>query len=221
MYLAVTPWNVFKGCRFQCSYCKPSFQAQAKRQLHNCRACYDFTPHEHKERLGKMPKGDIIWPGSSGDISFCDSGFLQRIIIKTWWNLDKTYYFQSKNPKCFNQYLRGFSPKTILLTTLETNRDVGYDKISKAPPPSVRARDFAALPWPRKIVTIEPIMDFDIVDFFEMIMACKPEAVYIGFNSKPKAVRLPEPDLFQARNLIKILKSEGIQVIEKTMREKS
>jgi hypothetical protein len=222
MYSAVIPWNVYKGCLYDCIYCKVSFQRQAKRQLHNCRACYDFTPHAHPERIAKMPKGDIIWPGSSGDISFCDPDYLVAIIFEMSKHPERTFYLQSKNPAFFNTilyYLRDMG-NVILLTTLETNRDEGYDKISKAPVPSVRARDFAALDWPRKIVTIEPILEFDFHDFFEMIFMCKPELVYIGYNSKPKSVKLPEPELDKTVKLTHCLQLNGIRVIKKTMREK-
>jgi hypothetical protein len=135
---------------------------------------------------------------------------------------ERTFYLQSKNPACFEiviSHLDGLK-NVILLTTLETNRDEGYDKISKAPPPSIRARDFAVLEWPRKIVTVEPIMDFDFHEFLDMILRCKPELVYIGYNSKPKSVKLPEPELEKTTKLMHCLQLSGIRVIEKTMREK-
>jgi len=40
MYEDVQTWNPFKGCLFDCSYRKPSFQLQAKRQKHNCLPSY-------------------------------------------------------------------------------------------------------------------------------------------------------------------------------------
>ena len=32
MYAEAKTWNPFKGCAFDCVYCVPSFQRQAKRQ---------------------------------------------------------------------------------------------------------------------------------------------------------------------------------------------
>jgi hypothetical protein len=43
----------------------------------------------------------------------------------------------------------------------------------------------------RKMVTIEPVMDFDLEPFVEMIKAIKPEWVNIGADSKNH--NLPEP----------------------------
>ena len=55
MYENTQTWNPFKGCLFNCLYCKPSFQAQAKRQKHKCTQCYNYVPHTHEDRLGKIP----------------------------------------------------------------------------------------------------------------------------------------------------------------------
>jgi hypothetical protein len=227
MYSEVVPWNVFKGCEFQCVYCVPSFQAQAKRQKKNCMRCYRFEPHTHPERAHKLPKGKIIWPGSSGDIAFCRILFLDEVILSAITDhQDRTFYLQSKKPAIFSALFNypmcvtfEMFSNLILLTTLETNRDEGYEKISKAPPPSIRARDFAAIPWPRKIITIEPIMDFDHTEFLGMIYAAKPEAVWIGYNSRPKTVHLPEPSLAKTQKLIRYLREAGIEVKEKLMRE--
>jgi hypothetical protein len=214
MYSEVKPWNCFVGCRFDCVYCKPSFQAQAKRQKHNCMKCYSFEPHEHLERIWKIPKGEIVWPVSSGDISFADTTLFSVLISPITAHREKTFYLQSKNPACFKSQLHKFIglKNLILLTTLETNRDMDYRKISKAPYPTDRAFDFMRISWPRKIVTIEPIMDFDHDEFLKMILDIKPEAVYLGYNSRPKSVKLPEPSHDKAFSFITCLEEAGIPV---------
>lgn len=50
----------------------------------------------------------------------------------------RVWLIQSKTPSCFQKYLSFLPENTYLLTTLETNRDEGYEKISKAPKPSER-----------------------------------------------------------------------------------
>jgi len=100
---------------------------------------------------------------------------------------------------------------------LETNRDEGYRKISKAPKPMKRFRDFLNLKWERKVITIEPIMDFDHW-FFDMITYVNPEYVWIGYNSKPKDVQLPEPPLEKTKYLIDKLRAFGIEVRGKELR---
>ena len=93
-------------------------------------------------------------------------------------------------------------------------------KISKAPKPSKRYKDFLALKWDKKIVTIEPILDFDLETFLEWILSIKPKAVFIGYNSRPRAVELPEPEKKKTWQLIHSLEEKGIQVLKKEMRDR-
>ena len=216
MYAQAETWNPFKGCRFDCIYCEPSFQRQAKRQKHNCMDCYNYVPHPHPERLGRIPSSPIVFVCGNGDISFCDPGYTWEIIgsIKTRNRRrpDQTYYFQSKRPEYFQQFLGELPDNAVLLTTLETDCDAGYGKISKAPPPSVRYAQFRALDWPRKVVTIEPVMDFDLCGFIEWILGLAPEYVWLGFNSKPKTVSLPELPRRKFDEFHRRLVANGIEV---------
>jgi hypothetical protein len=164
MYADAKSWNPFKGCRFDCTYCGPSFQKQAKRQKQNCSKCYDYVPHCHEDRLGKIPSASIVFVAGNGDIAFCPPAFTRKIINAVASHKSrtpKTFYFQSKRPAYFEQFLPLFPQNVILLTTLETNRDDGYKAISKAPPPTERYRQFKMLKYPRKVVTVEPVVDFD------------------------------------------------------------
>ena len=78
-----------------------------------------------------------------------------------------------------------FPPEVILLTTLETNRDEGYEAISKAPPPSVRYEQFRALKlsqegrYHRARARLRPD------DVRHLDSQHQPEYVWLGFNSKP------------------------------------
>ena len=132
---------------------------------------------------------------------------------------DRLWFIQSKIPKCFEQYLTEFPENTILLTTLETNRDTYYDILSKAPPPSVRYEMFKNLDYPKKIVTVEPILDFDLEIFVDWIVNIKPLAVFIGYNSHPKEVPLCEPGMEKTLDLIVTLKNKGIRILTKELRK--
>ena len=149
MYPETKTWNPFVGCHFDCVYCEPSFKRQLKRVAGKiaCINCFRYAPHYHPERLRRIPSAEIVAVCLTGDIYFCRESYVWKIfeaIEKHRPRKEKTYYFQSKNPKCFNKYLDWFNEnqdKVILLTTLETNRDEGYDKISKAPLPSKRFKE--------------------------------------------------------------------------------
>jgi hypothetical protein len=222
MYAEAKTWNPFKGCRFDCVYCAPSFQRQSKRQKHLCQDCYTYTPHCHEDRLSKIPSAQIVFVCGNADISFSPPDFVRRIIERIVEHNErspnKTYYFQSKEPVCFEPILADLPDNVILLTTLETNRDDGYDAISKAPLPSDRYQQFKALNYPRKVITIEPVLDFDLGTFAAWICSIRPEYVWLGYNSKPEAVILPEPSEDKVRRLADRLMEPGIAVRGKTLR---
>ena len=222
MYKGAKTWGVFVGCKFDCAYCVPTFKRQAKRQKQNCPKCYGFGPHSHEERLARIPSADIIFIAGYGDISFCPPKDTRKIIeaIKKH-NAKcphKVYYLQSKRPEYFEQFLTELPDNVILVTTLETNRDYGYEHISKAPPPSERYRQFMALDYSRKVVTIEPVMDFDLDVFTEWIRKINPECVWVGFNSHPKSVKLPEPSNEKLVALLDNIDGMGIEVRTKDLR---
>ena len=80
MYADAKTWSPFKGCAFDCLYCGPSFQRQAKRQKNLCGDCYTYTPHCHDDRLKRVPSAQIIFVCGNADISLCPSDFTRRII---------------------------------------------------------------------------------------------------------------------------------------------
>ena len=223
MYANAQTWNPFKGCKFDCTYCVPSFQQQSKRQKHLCNSCYEFAPHEHPERLSKAPSTEIVFVGGNGDVAFARPAYLSRIIEaiaerNARSRKEQVFYLQSKRPECFAPHLGELPNNVILVTTLETNRDDGYDSVSKAPPPSERYRQFLELDWPRKVVTSEPMMDFDVEVFANWLINIDPEYVWLGFNSRPKQVVLPEPSAVKVWQLSEVLSLCRIQFRGKTLR---
>lgn len=216
MYANTKTWNPFKGCLFECVYCMPSFQRQAKRQKHNCIDCYKYVPHYHPERLKNIPSSEIVFVCGNGDISFCEPDYTRQIIEsikgKNKKHPERTYYFQSKRPEYFQQFLSELPQNIVLVTTIETNRDEGYELISKAPKPSDRCRQFLNLDYPRKVVTIEPIMDFDMDIFFDWILAISPEYAWMGFNSKTESIKLPEPSMEKFHEFRELLTLADIEV---------
>ena len=221
MYADAKTWSPFKGCKFDCTYCVPSFQKQAKRQKQNCMDCYRYTPHFHPERLDKIPSAKIVFVCGNADIAFANASQVTQIIdaIKKHnarTGSRKTFYLQSKRPACLAPYLEQLPENVIILTTLETNRDEDYEKVSKAPVPSERYKQFLALEYPRKAVTVEPVMDFDVDVFSKWILKIRPEYVWLGFDSRDCG--LPEPTEAKMREFTAILSGNGIPVKGKTLR---
>ena len=205
MYKDTKTWNPFVGCKFDCVYCKPSFQNNHYFVMYH-KKCGLYSPHEHHNQLDleKIGGERTIFVCGDSDISFANPNYMLKVfdVMKGDPKPGRVWLLQSKNPKCFEQYIGKIPDNTILLTTLETNRDVNYENVSKAPPPSVRYEAFKNLVYPKKIVTIEPILDFDLEIFVDWITSINPLAVFIGYNSHPKQVALVEPNMEKTLDLI-------------------
>ena len=185
--LSVKQWNPFVGCKHNCIYCKSSFQRQLKRWAKgqgDCPECASFKPHyeKHRTRLNqKLPKTkymQFIFTCSSGDVAYCPIDYLEEIIARIRSEPDKTFLIQSKDPKTFNRVI--FPKNVILGTTLETNRDKLCEGISKAPKPSRRYKDFLEVKHQPKMVTIEPVMDFDLNVMIDWVENINPCMVWLG-----------------------------------------
>ena len=95
-----------------------------------------------------------------------------------------TYLFQSKNPKRFHEFISAIPLNSILGATIESNREVGL-AYSKAPPIIERINEMVKLKS-RKMITIEPVFDFDVKEFVESLQLIKPEWINIGADSNTK-----------------------------------
>lgn len=218
--LSVKQWNPWAGCEHECIYCGSSFQAQLKRWAKgHCKLCYEYTPHPHEERLNqKLPRTgymQFIFAVADGDVAFCPTQYLKRITHRIESEPNKWFLIQSKNPVTFNRVK--FPRNVILGTTIETNRDDLYEGISKAPLPSQRFKDFLEVNHPLKMITHEPVMDFDVDIMIEWDEAINPCMVWLGYDSKRNY--LPEPELEKVKILQWELAKTGFTVILKTIRK--
>ena len=159
-----------------------------------------FDEKELKTNLGE---GNFIFVGSSCDM-FADeirdgTCWVERVISHCNEYPKNTYLFQTKDPYNFFRFQGLFMGNTILGTTIETNRDTP----SKAPHTKNR-RDAMKDMFRRKMVTIEPIMDFDLEIIVKWMKEIKPEFVNIGADSKGH--NLPEPSTEKIEKLIEELR---------------
>jgi len=127
----------------------------------------------------------------------------------------KTFLLQSKNPQTFDRIT--FPDNVILGTTIETNRDDGYEKISKAPVPSQRYQDLLNVRHRTKMVTIEPVLDFDVNTMIHWLEDINPCLIWLGYDSRKN--NLPEPPLAKVKTLYWELGRRGFTVVLKTIRK--
>jgi len=207
-------WNPVVGCDFYCKYCWA--RRQARRMIHICEKCGNFIPHLHEERLSKVPKKGLIF--------VCDMGDLFSYSIKDEWILKvldtirkvqtADFFLETKNPERYFDFIDVMPENVILSTTIETNRNYNF---SKAPPVEERYKAMKNLKWHKKHISIEPIMDFDIVKLTAWILQIKPLFVSVGYDNYNN--KLPEPPLQKVQTLIEILEKNNIEVERKTLRD--
>ena len=194
MYPWVThTWNPIKGrCPHECAYC------YMKRYWDRLK-----EPHlDEKSLKDNLGEGNIIFVGSSIDMwadEIPDEWILR--VLQHCLKYPNTYLFQSKNPRRFLHFIseyEDFIPRNVIWgTTIETNRDL--QSISKAPSPYQR---YSMMIWIKRktMISIEPIMDFDLNTMVEWIYSIRPLFVSIGADSKGN--NLPEPPSYKIKALI-------------------
>lgn len=213
MYGFVThTWNPIGGvCPHGCLYCY--MLGFWKKELH-------LNEKILNEDLGK---GNFIFVGSSTDM-FAENvptEWILKVLQRMNVFPQNHYLLQSKNPKGFSQFkeliVHTCGSINTLCTTIESDNDELVGRISKSPKISSRTKDMKKIDWAEKMITIEPILNFELEPFLEMIFSINPVQVNIGYDTKNH--HLPEPKLEKTMELIDRLEKMGIKVFRKTLRK--
>lgn len=186
-------WNPIKGkCPHDCSYCyMKRWGEQRPLRL------------DERELRTDLGTGNFIFVGSSTDM-FADKTFDVidchdiEAILKKMCKHDNSYLLQTKNPHGLYWFRDHLPKNTVVCTTIETNR--WYPgTMNNCPTTAMRAYWITQIGKPC-YVTIEPIMDFDLVPMIELIKQCHPVQVNIGADSGNN--HLPEPSKEKLLELI-------------------
>lgn len=203
MYAFVThTWNPIRGkCPHDCVYCYMKIWKQNPLRLVESELNFDLGDSKY------------IFVGSGTDMWCKDvpDFWIDSVLACSRAYPQNTYLFQSKNPARFKDWLNDLPPRSILATTIETDRTYS-DKISDAPCVFDRMAAMSEIEGYRKTVTIEPIINFDVDELIAMIALIHPEFVSIGADSQHH--HLPEPSGDKIRALIAGLE-KITQVIQK------
>jgi len=214
-------WNPVTGCLHNCVYCWARRLALT-RLRHTSRYRDGFRPRIHPEEFRKRFKGGVVFVSDMGDLwgEWVPDEWIRRVLNHVRRFPNTWFLFLTKNPQRYHDFLDEIPPNAILGATIETNRDTYFQensrpRISSAPPPSQRYKAMRDLDWPLKLISIEPILDFDIDIFTKWIEEINPFIVYIGYDNYNN--KLPEPPLSKTLELIKRLEDFTL-VIRKTIR---
>lgn len=199
MYPKTVTWNPLAGeCFHKCEYC---YREDLMRYPNNLRK-YSGEPRFVDVPIPSVKEGEVVFVCSMTDL-FAENvqdGLIENILSPCWKIPDNVYLFQSKNPSRFWIFGYLFPPNTILGTTIETNR---FD-MCKSNAPSIMERcnamRYLNLSRPKKMVSIEPILDFDVDKLALMMQDISPSYISIGADSKNH--NLQEPPKKKVEELI-------------------
>lgn len=180
MYEWVThTWNPLGGaCPHKCQYCSTNKLMRYPGIKNKYSGQVKLVEKELKTDLGH---NNFIFVCAQHDL-FAENIpdiFIRRILDHCRGNLNN-YLFQTKNPKRILDYR--LPNNSIVCTTIETNRF--YTEQGDTPHPNTRAEAMNILSeYHNTYVTIEPIMDFDLLSLVGLIRICHPIQVNIGADS--------------------------------------
>lgn len=211
MYGFVThTWNPIRGCGHNCSYCYVPKKFNGR---------IDMTPRldetEFKTDLGS---GNFIFVGSTSDMfgDFMKNEWILKVLKYCRKYPGNRYLFQSKNPESFLQLeiQQALPEHSILGTTMESNRD--YPKITDAPSPMKRYVSMKIQTVFPKMVSIEPILNFDLDTMIHWVKGMHPIFVSIGADSKK--TDLPEPTAQEINELVTELRKHTEVILKDNLR---
>lgn len=203
-------WNTVKGvCPHDCEYCyMKRFKLNERR----------FDEKELRTDLGS---GNFIFVGSSNDMfeQSLPAEWIERTLEHCRAYPNNKYLFQTKNPERFFEFW-GLYPMEVLAdgiangsalqqvvfgTTIESNFSYfntpqGNILFSNAPSPLKRYQAMSRIIGLPRMVTIEPIMDFDVDVMVGWMEDIKPSWVNIGADSQ--GYSLPEPSADKIARLV-------------------
>lgn len=217
--IVTATWNPISGCLYNCNYCWARDLAITKLK-NSHRYSKGFKPSLNEtEFRSKFGKGDLIFVSDMGDMfgDFIPDQWIKQVLDYIRQFSEADFLFMTKNPKRYLT-LSPIMPKNAILgATIETNYNeiVQTDIVSKAPTPSERYEAMKALDWDRKIVSIEPILDFNLNTLTKWIEDINPLIVYVGYDNYCHKLR--EPTLKQTNELLSRFPETSL-VIRKTIR---
>lgn len=195
-------WNPIRGvCPHQCAYC---YVKKSRAKL-----LYEGPPKLVESQFKKsLGKDNFIFVGSMIDIFAAEikDDWIGETLEYCRSFPDNKYLFQSKNPGIMLDWVDNdkFPANSIIGTTIETNRFYA-DHMGKTILPQSRAFYMGEISevYPT-MLTIEPIMAFELKNLVELIQQCHPQWVNIGADSQRH--NLPEPTGVEVEALISELK---------------
>jgi hypothetical protein len=183
MYTFVTDrWNPVRGeCPYKCAYCYVKRWGRVQKPLYL----------NEKVLLSPLGSGKYYFICSGCDLFHPDvpEEWIAAVRKQTMLYPDNKYLWHTKNPQRLVELIEP-GPNDIACVTIESNK--GYPCITKAPLPIERITYLSK--WEgKRMITVEPVMDFDLDIFTGMILEAEPVQVNIGADSGGHGLAEPPP----------------------------
>jgi DNA repair photolyase len=207
-------WNPVIGCHHDCSYCWARRFSQRLSSTERYKDGFTMSKLIESE-LDKRFRNRFVGVSMMGDLfgSWVPSEWILKVIEATRNSQSSDFLMLTKNPYRFKEFASLCRDNILLGATIETNRVFNF---TKAPSATERAKAMIDLSYPRKFVSIEPIMDFDLDAFTVLLENIAPELVAVGYDNYHNC--LPEPSLSKTLQFIERL-NEFTEVRRRTLRE--
>ncbi len=191
------------GCPNECPYCYGGGLAYRFPQ--------NFPPGFYPDRIyGPKLRDKTIFVESMGDL-FREEVTREEVleVFKRCATLDasNTLVILSKCADRYAEFVDAIPRNAVIGITLETDAyPPGFNP--NVSTPQERAEAFAKLKWAGgRLVSIEPIMKFNLKRLLELVLMCRPTWVIIGADSQ--RCNLPEPTEAEVIALIEALEDRG------------
>jgi DNA repair photolyase len=214
-------WNPLGGeCLHKCRYC---WATALKNKYPNLKTKYGGEPRiveKEFNRVKSFKATDFIFVCDMTDLFgyWVPDEIIQHIFEDITGSPAK-FLLLTKNPKHYHDLIAigvHIPLNCVLGCTIESD----IDHLITVP---VKSRlqamaDLSAMGYP-VMLSVEPIMKFDLARFPLWIAKIKPKFVAVGYDNYNHG--LPEPSLEATLHLIELLEKAGITVYRKTLREAS
>lgn len=202
-------WNPLGGeCPHACTYC---YVNQFRKRFKNNKK-YVGEPRLIESEFKNLGSGKTYFVCSMIDLFAEKIPFEFKLrVLEHCRKYDNTYFFQTKNTDGMHYQEFIYPEKSIFCATIESNRF--YENYYKAPWPIGRSVKLGSVLLHQDLkawenngrsekgqITIEPIMDFDLEKFVEIIDYSRVGRVFIGADSGGN--NLPEPSKEKVLQLI-------------------